>query len=175
MLALARACRDGRVPGEVRVVVAPADEAPGGLNARKEGLTVKVVAPGDGYGERLLSALEGVDWVCLAGYMRLLPDEVLRAFPDRILNVHPALLPEFGGKGMYGARVHAAVIAAGRKESGCTVHLVNEHYDEGRILLQRRVPVLPEDTPETLAARILDQEHIAYAEALRNEITAARR
>ncbi|MFX9692298.1 formyltransferase family protein, partial [Acinetobacter baumannii] len=82
----------------------------------------------------------------------------MRAFPDRVVNIHPALLPEFGGKGMYGMRVHEAVIAAGKTESGPTVHLVNERYDEGRILLQKRVPVLSDDTPETLAARVLEVE-----------------
>jgi phosphoribosylglycinamide formyltransferase-1 len=98
--------------------------------------------------------------------MRLLPEEVLAAFPNRVLNIHPALLPKFGGKGMYGMHVHEAVVAARETESGCTVHFVNEHYDEGAILHQRRCPVLPDDTPETLAARVLEQEHLAYPEAI---------
>ncbi|MFN3683119.1 MAG: formyltransferase family protein, partial [Fimbriimonadaceae bacterium] len=105
--------------------------------------------------------------VCLAGYMRLLPKEVLDSFPNRVLNIHPALLPKFGGKGMYGMRVHEAVLRAGEAESGCTVHLVNERYDEGPIVVQLRCPVLPDDTPETLAARVLELEHRAYPEAVR--------
>jgi phosphoribosylglycinamide formyltransferase-1 len=104
--------------------------------------------------------------------MSMVPAPVLAAFPDRIFNVHPALLPKFGGKGMYGMHVHEAVVAAGETESGCTVHLVNEHYDEGRILLQLRCPALPDDTPETLAARVLTLEHQAYVQALRDALNA---
>ena len=107
-----------------------------------------------------------IDIVLLAGYMRKVPDAVVAAYPDRILNIHPALLPKFGGEGMYGIHVHTAVIAAGEKESGATVHLVNEEYDKGRIVLQRKVPVLPGDTPELLAARVLECEHALYPDAL---------
>ena len=170
MLAIARACTDGRLPAHVEVVIAPATDSPGADSARSENLQFETVAPGEGYGERLLQALKGVDYVCLAGYLRLLPFEVLSAFPDRILNIHPALLPAYGGKGMYGMKVHEAVLAAGDKESGCTVHFVNEAYDEGRILLRRHCPVLAGDTPETLAARVLKEEHEAYVEALRSLI-----
>lgn len=173
MLAIAEACRDGRLSAEVNVVVAPSDAAPAGEAAAAFGLNVAIVPPGDNHGPRLLAALQHVDLVCLAGYLRLLPAEVLRAFPDRILNIHPALLPEFGGKGMFGLHVHEAVIAAGRQESGCTVHLVNEAYDEGRILLQKRCPVMKNDTPETLAARILPLEHEAYVEALKELIVGS--
>ena len=91
---------------------------------------------------------------------------VVRAFAERILNIHPALLPKFGGEGMYGIHVHTAVLLAGETESGATVHLVNEEYDKGRILLQKKVPVLPGDTPEELAARVLVCEHALYPEAL---------
>jgi folate-dependent phosphoribosylglycinamide formyltransferase PurN len=97
--------------------------------------------------------------VVLAGFLRRVPAEVVAAFRGRILNIHPALLPSFGGAGMYGSRVHAAVLASGAQESGCTVHLVDEEYDRGPILAQRRVPVLPDDTVETLAARVLASEH----------------
>jgi phosphoribosylglycinamide formyltransferase-1 len=102
----------------------------------------------------------------LAGYLRLLPVEVLRKFPGRVLNIHPALLPKFGGKGMYGRHVHEAVIASGDSESGASVHLVDERYDEGQVLVQRRCSVLPDDTPQSLAARVLKEEHLAYVEAL---------
>lgn len=187
MLAIADACKDGRLDAQVKVVIAPGGtrsigstretsteiENPGATAALERGLPVALVPPGDDYGLRLLEQLQGVDFICLAGYMRLLPEEVLRAFPDRILNVHPALLPAFGGKGMFGRRVHEAVIEAGCAESGCTVHLVNEAYDEGRILLQKRCAVYPSDTAESLATRVLALEHEAYVEALRNVISGA--
>jgi phosphoribosylglycinamide formyltransferase-1 len=105
-----------------------------------------------------------VDLVVLAGYLRLLP--IVPEFAGRVLNIHPALLPKFGGKGMHGDRVHAAVIAAGERESGCTVHLCNERYDEGRILLQARVPVLAKDTPTTLGERVFAAECEAYPAAI---------
>ncbi len=102
------------------------------------------------------------DLVVLAGYMRLIPAEFIQAFPDKIINLHPALLPDFGGKGMYGNHVHQAVIAAGKTETGISIHKVNERYDEGEILFQATCPVLPNDTAETLAARIhtLEHEHL---------------
>ncbi len=100
-----------------------------------------------------------VDLIVLAGYLKLVPPAVIAAFRDRIINIHPALLPSFGGPGMYGLRVHQAVLASGAKVSGCTVHLVDEEYDRGPILAQSRVPVLPGDTAETLAARVLEAEH----------------
>lgn len=106
-----------------------------------------------------LSELD-VDLVVLAGYLKLLP--IVPEFAGRVLNIHPALLPKFGGKGMHGDRVHAAVLAARETESGCTVHLCNDRYDEGRIVLQARVPVLLADTPSTLAARVFAAECEAY-------------
>jgi len=112
-----------------------------------------------------------IDIVLLAGYMRKVPDAVVAAFPDKMLNIHPALLPKFGGEGMYGMFVHSAVLAAGETESGATVHFVNEEYDKGKILLQRRVPVLPGDTPEILAARVLECEHALYPDALEKLLT----
>jgi phosphoribosylglycinamide formyltransferase 1 len=107
-----------------------------------------------------------IDIVLLAGYMRKVPDAVVRAFSDKMLNIHPALLPKFGGEGMYGLYVHTAVLEAGESESGATVHFVNEEYDKGKILLQRTVPVLAGDTPESLAARVLECEHTLYPDAL---------
>lgn len=106
-----------------------------------------------------LLASHGVGLIVLAGYMRRLPRGVVQRWRGKILNIHPALLPDFGGQGMYGLNVHQAVIAAGRTESGATVHLVDEEYDTGGIIAQERVPVLPDDTPETLAARVLEAEH----------------
>jgi phosphoribosylglycinamide formyltransferase/phosphoribosylglycinamide formyltransferase-1 len=101
----------------------------------------------------------GIDLVVLAGYLKLVPAEVIAAYRGRIVNIHPALLPAFGGKGMFGARVHEAVLASGATESGATVHLVDEVYDHGSVLAQMRVPVLPGDTADRLAARVLEVEH----------------
>lgn len=115
---------------------------------------------------------QGIDLVVLAGFLRLIPDEMVRAFPDRMVNIHPALLPKFGGKGMYGHRVHEAVIAAGEQESGITIHLVNERYDEGRILFQAKCPVLPADTPASLAGRIHALEHAHYPRVVESLITS---
>lgn len=108
-----------------------------------------------------LQALErhAVDLVVLAGYVKLVPSDVIARYRGRIINVHPALLPAFGGKGMYGRRVHEAVLASGARESGATVHLVDEVYDRGAILGQVRVPILPGDDPDRLAARVLEVEH----------------
>jgi formyltetrahydrofolate-dependent phosphoribosylglycinamide formyltransferase len=100
--------------------------------------------------------------VALAGYLRLIPPAVIRAYTGRIVNIHPALLPAFGGQGMYGTRVHRAVLASGARITGPTIHYVTEAYDEGRIIAQWPVPVLPEDTAETLAARVLLVEHRLY-------------
>lgn len=100
-----------------------------------------------------------VDLLILAGYMKKLPDCLIEKMPDRILNIHPSLLPKFGGKGFWGLHVHEAVLAAHETESGPTVHLVSNEIDKGRILAQRKVPVMPDDTPETLQARVLEQEH----------------
>ncbi|MBK9287436.1 MAG: phosphoribosylglycinamide formyltransferase [Flavobacteriales bacterium] len=103
-----------------------------------------------------------IDLAVLAGFMRLIPASLVKAFPQRIVNIHPALLPKYGGKGMYGHHVHEAVVVAKEKESGITIHYVNERYDEGEHLFQATCPVLPEDTPETLAARIHELEHAHF-------------
>ncbi len=122
----------------------------------------------DDYTAALLQELESreVEWITLAGYLKLIPTPVVERFRHRILNIHPALLPLFGGKGMYGERVHRAVIESGVKVSGATVHIVDEHYDTGPIVLQETVPVHFQDTPETLAARVLKVEHSIYPRAV---------
>lgn len=107
-----------------------------------------------------------VDVVALAGYLRLLPGEVLAEYPSRVVNVHPALLPAFGGPGMYGERVHRAVLTSGARVSGATVHYVDEEYDRGAILAQWPVPVLADDTIQSLAARVLKVEHVLYPRVL---------
>lgn len=113
----------------------------------------------------------GADLVVLAGYMRKLGPATLAAFPRRILNVHPALLPKFGGKGMYGRHVHEAVLAAGERETGATIHIVDGDYDRGPVIAQATVPVAPGDTPETLAARVQAREQTLFPETLRRIVT----
>lgn len=117
----------------------------------------------------------GAEWLVLAGYMKKLPVELIRAYHNRIVNIHPALLPSFGGRGMYGMHVHEAVLRYGAKLSGVTVHLVDEEYDHGAVVLQNSVPVLDDDTPETLAARVLVCEHASFYKALQGLVTGALR
>ncbi|MDX2194241.1 MAG: phosphoribosylglycinamide formyltransferase [Gemmatimonadales bacterium] len=157
--ALARALDHAPV-AELAVVLSNRASAPGLDHARRRGVPAHVLAdPADG-AEWLATLAEArADLLVLAGYLKLVPAPVIAAWRGRILNIHPSLLPAFGGAGMYGARVHAAVLASGATESGCTVHLVDEVYDRGAILAQARVPVMPGDTPEVLAARVLAEEH----------------
>jgi phosphoribosylglycinamide formyltransferase 1 len=117
---------------------------------------------------RILDILNnaGIDVLVLAGFLWLIPDYLLKTFPQRIINIHPALLPDFGGKGMYGMKVHESVIREGRKKSGITIHLIDEHYDRGKILFQAECPVLPHDTPNDLANRIHQLEHRYYPVAI---------
>jgi len=136
--------------------------------ARSRDIATAAIDGGTMGGDRLLAQLSShrIDLVVLAGYMRLVPEVVVHAYRGRIVNVHPALLPAFGGRGMYGTRVHAAVIAAGARVSGATVHFVDERYDHGAIIAQWPVPVLSGDTPQALAARVLRVEHALYPPAV---------
>lgn len=139
--------------------------------AEREGIDTRVLPVAgrdpDQVGRETVAALEeaGVEVIFLAGYLRLVPPLVVARWRRRILNIHPALLPSFGGKGMWGRRVHEAVLASGTRITGPTVHFVDERYDEGTILAQWPVPVRPGDTPETLAARVLCTEHRLYPAA----------
>jgi phosphoribosylglycinamide formyltransferase-1 len=110
------------------------------------------------------------DLVCLAGYMRMIDKEILKVYNGRILNIHPALLPKFGGKGMYGHFVHEAVVKAGEKKSGATVHFANEEYDSGKIILRQEVEVFKSDTPEDVARKVLEAEHKIYPQAIKKVI-----
>lgn len=127
-------------------------------------LSPKMFESEEEYDRELLAALRerGIEMILLAGYMRRLPPGVVEGYRGRILNIHPALLPKFGGKGMYGLHVHEAVLASGEAESGVTIHLVDGEYDTGAIVAQERVPVLDGDTPDTLASRVLEVEHRLY-------------
>ena len=125
--------------------------------------------------EGIISVLKEfqVDLIVLAGFLWLLPAQIIRAYPSRIVNIHPALLPKYGGKGMFGHKVHEAVIAAGEKESGITIHYVNEAYDEGQVIFQAKIPVLQEDTPDSLAARIHELEYRHFPQVVEKLIPMA--
>jgi formyltetrahydrofolate-dependent phosphoribosylglycinamide formyltransferase len=158
-----QALLDACLPGApARVVLVMSDKPDCGAlkRARLAGVQTTVLQD-PGNAATILQALDaaGTDLVVLAGYLKLVPAEVVRVFAGRIVNIHPALLPAFGGPGMYGARVHQAVLATGATLSGATVHHVIEEYDRGPIVAQWPVPVRPDDTPETLAARVLEVEH----------------
>jgi len=155
----------GQLHAQIGLVIA-SRECLGADRARQRGFTTTILQ-GQIPAQTLQHHLEAerISWVVLAGYLKLL--DVPPAYAGRVVNIHPALLPRHGGRGMYGRRVHEAVLAAGDTESGCTVHFVDAEYDRGAIILQRRSPVLEGDTPDTLAARVFDQECLAYPEALR--------
>ena len=116
----------------------------------------------------------GVDLIVLAGFLWLIPVEITKAFPDKIINIHPALLPKYGGKGMYGARVHEAVVENREKESGITIHYVNEKYDEGNVIFQAKCQVLPDDTPDDVAAKIHELEYKYFPEVIKQLIYSAK-
>ena len=150
----------GSSKASIVLVLSNRADAPALDHARERGIDAQAFSDHRDASEwvRLLQE-HRVDLVVLAGYLKLVPPGVIKAYRNRILNIHPALLPEFGGPGMYGHRVHEAVLAHGATVSGATVHLVDEQYDRGAILAQARVPVLPDDSAETLAARVLNAEH----------------
>ena len=155
----------GRASYEVAAAVSNKSDAPALDLARKRGIPAIVVgADGDALAAALAS--NKIDIVALAGYLKKIPRSVVEAYAGRIVNIHPALLPAHGGEGMYGLRVHEAVIAAGDRETGVTVHLVDAEYDRGAIVAQWRIPVLKGDDAQSLAARVLKVEHTLYPRAL---------
>jgi phosphoribosylglycinamide formyltransferase-1 len=168
------ACRNREIPASVVLVIS---DRPGILaleRAAKHSIPSAVISRKDyesegAYALALMELLKNhrVDLICLAGYLRMVPDEVVRAYSGRILNLHPALLPKYGGKGFYGRTVHEAVLAAKEKETGATVHYVDEQYDHGSIIIQKKIPVLPTDTPETLAERVHQLEYEIYPQAIK--------
>jgi len=166
MQAIIDGCKKGKLNAKVVVVVSNNGDSMALQRAEKEKipayhLSAKLLGSEDVLAEELLKILAeyDVNMIFLAGYMRLLHPSVLARYHNRIFNIHPALLPKFGGKGMYGIHVHTAVIAAGEKETGVTIHRVNAEYDSGEIVAQTTVPVREGDTPEMLAARVLEREH----------------
>ncbi len=176
MQAIAAACASGQIAGEVALVAGNFSDSPALARAQELGLPTKtVVSRGitsrlgeEFYADSLRLALDDAraNLVCLAGYMRKVPDPVVDEYAGRLMNIHAALLPAFGGQGMYGLRIHEAVLEYGAKVSGCTVHFVDEGYDTGPIICQTAVPVEENDTPQTLAARVLIAEHETYPRAV---------
>jgi phosphoribosylglycinamide formyltransferase-1 len=172
--AIADSIQTGRLKAEIAIVISNRADAPGLASARRRGLKTRLI-PSKGrvreeHDAEVVAALKEaeVDFICLAGYMRLLSPEFVRAFPNRILNIHPSLLPAFPG-----LEAQKQAVKHGVRVSGCTVHFVDEHLDHGPIILQKTVPVLDGDDEHTLAARILEQEHIAYTEALQLLLSGA--
>jgi len=172
--AILNAAASGALPAEVALVVADRDGIGALDRAARHGIPTAVVPPKahpspEAFGGALLAALSAheVGFIALAGYLRHVPAGVVAAYRGRMLNVHPSLLPAFGGAGLYGRRVHEAALAYGVRWTGATVHLVDEAYDTGPIVLQEPVRVAPDDTVESLAARVLAVEHRLYPEALR--------
>jgi phosphoribosylglycinamide formyltransferase-1 len=170
-LNLLRACRTGRVPAEPVLGISSSSKALGNDRLRDEGLPVQVLLRNnfdsdEAHSEACLTAVEasGGEVICLCGWLKHLI--IPKRWERRILNIHPALLPKFGGAGMYGMNVHRAVVAAGEQETGCTIHLVDNVYDHGRILAQARVPVSPGATPEEVQVQVYEQEMRLYPEAL---------
>jgi phosphoribosylglycinamide formyltransferase-1 len=172
--AIIDATESGYIPGRVIVVISDKRDAYALERARKHGIEALFLDPSscssrDEYDKLLGDEIErrGADLICLAGFMRILSPSFISRFRNRIMNIHPALLPSFGGVGMYGERVHKAVLDYGVKITGCTVHFVTEDVDGGPIIIQEAVPVLDDDTPETLAKRVLEHEHRIYPEAIK--------
>jgi phosphoribosylglycinamide formyltransferase-1 len=166
--AIADSIQAGRLDAEIAIVISNRANAAGLHSARRRGLNAKLI-PSKGrvreeHDSEVIAALKqaNVDLVCLAGYMRLLSPEFVRAFANRILNIHPSLLPAFPG-----LDAQKQALEYGAKVSGCTVHVVDEHLDHGPIIVQKTVPVLETDDEHSLSARILEQEHVAYTEAIR--------
>lgn len=166
---LQRCIDAGTLPARIDIVVSSRSDAQGVERARALDLPTVVVArkacTGDEFQAKLSQAVRHVDLVCMAGFLSFwrIPQPML----GRVVNIHPALLPEFGGRGMYGGRVHQAVLRAGKRRSGCTVHYCDNEYDHGPIILQRTVDVPEGDTTESLGERVFEQECIAYPEAIR--------
>jgi len=148
---------------EFPLVISNRSDAPVHERAKKLMIPSYVFKKNDFESGEVLKLLreKSIDFLVLAGFLLKIPENLLIAYPDRIINIHPALLPKFGGKGMYGSHVHEAVVASGEKESGITIHFANENYDEGRIIFQARCPVLPTDSPDDVASKVhaLEYEH----------------
>jgi phosphoribosylglycinamide formyltransferase 1 len=169
---LAEVIARGELDAEIVVCIASSPKCFGCERAKRLGVPLEVITRKESgtiadFSRRIVETLEkhGAELAVMAGFLALW--EIPKMWEGRVMNIHPALLPKFGGKGMHGEHVHAAVLAAGEKESGCTVHFADNQYDHGAIIVQRKVPVMAGDTAESLAARVFAEECVAYPEAIR--------
>ena len=173
-MAIHHQIKQGKIPGEIVLVISNNPNC-GAIEYANENSISHVIINETRYpnshtrGELLTDTClkAEINLICLAGYMKMLPPAFVKQYENKILNIHPGLLPEFGGKGFFGMRVHEAVINSGKRESGVTVHFVDEIYDHGPIILQKKVEVLETDTAESLAARILKLEHELFPEVVK--------
>ena len=170
-------CANGSIPAQVALVISSHEDAYGLVRARQAGIDTivyrrKEFPDGQAADDYLLSVLDKyrIDLIALAGYLKMVPPAIISRFRHRIVNIHPGLLPHYGGKGMYGHFIHEAVIRNKEKETGVTIHIVDEIYDHGQVLAVEKVPVFPEDTPDELAARVLKMEHALYPKVLKEMI-----
>ncbi len=172
--AILDAIKSGILPAKIVLLISNKSDA-GAMeiartnNISTEHLSQKMFSSEDALADAMLEVLEKnqAEFIALAGYMKKIPARIIHQYRNRIVNIHPALLPSFGGEGMYGNRVHEAVIASGEKLSGATVHLVNEEYDQGPIVMQKTVAITPDETPDTLAEKVLKIEHEIFPLALK--------
>ncbi|HFE63930.1 MAG TPA: phosphoribosylglycinamide formyltransferase [Caldithrix sp.] len=170
--------QQGKIPAIIKCLITDNHKA-GALDfARENAIPTFTISPQEfnsshKFGQAIMEVLSrfSIDWIVLAGYLKKIPNNVVAVYSNRILNIHPALLPAFGGKGMYGSRVHQAVFASGAKISGVTVHLVNTEYDAGPIVTQRAMEIDDCRTPEEIAAKVLKVEHVLYSEAILKVLT----
>ena len=170
--ALIDACQAPDYPAEIRLVISNVASAYGVERAKAAGIPVAVISHKDfesreAFEQAMIDEMSQypIDLVCQAGFLRILTSLFVSHWAGRLINIHPSLLPK--GKGTHGLKVHQTILDSGETESGCSIHYVTEGVDEGEVILQRSVPVLPDDTAETLAARVLEQEHIVYPDAVK--------
>jgi len=174
LMAILNAIKEGKLNAKISLVISNNSNAGALEIAKANGIDAlhisrKQFSSDEEYVQKILNELKSrnVELIVLAGYMKKIPSEIIKEYPNKILNIHPALLPAFGGQGMYGLNVHKAVIESGVKITGVTVHIVDEEYDHGPIVMQRAVEVRDDDTPETLAERVLKVEHEIYPQAIK--------
>ncbi len=177
MMAIINACEQGVLLASVELIISNNSDSPALVLANEKNINTAYLNSRTHPDVDLLDVAmkdllesHNVDFVLLAGFMKKIGSKTLSAYKGRIINIHPSLLPKFGGKGMFGMNIHKAVIDAGEKESGVTIHLVDGEYDEGAVLAQRTVSVAPADSPETLAAKVLKVEHVLFTETIQKII-----
>jgi phosphoribosylglycinamide formyltransferase-1 len=177
-LSISDSIKSGKLNAKIVLVGSNNADAVGLQKAQESGYNTQVFNRQEfGDGKKFAKFMDdefskfGVEYIVLAGYLRKMPPRIIETYKDRIINIHPALLPKFGGKGMYGLHVHNSVLEAGESETGVTIHFVDNKYDNGNIIAQKSIPVLTDDTPETLSARVLELEHSFYPEVLQKIAT----